>query len=184
MKMTAAHWSAILEFHRTHNLTETAKRFALTAAGLIYWKRKFGIVPERQRFGGDELDEMEDTPIPKKEKVRERRLPAPLACWSYPRPAEEARFLLGIADRNGGRESMRRLISVTPEQRADLERLAALGQVSIKRVERALEFRRQVLDAFDKFGAACSGPAVVDRRKLRASRYCRPQPRISIEAVM
>src|SRR5271156_2856075 len=70
MKMTAAHWSAILEFHRTHNLTETAKRFALTAAGLIYWKRKFGIVPERQRFGGDELDDMEDITKRKKEKLR------------------------------------------------------------------------------------------------------------------
>lgn len=174
-KIDADLWNEIQSFLSSGNtIPQAARRFALTAPAIRYRLRRPPIErvkPGRHDYRDDWEQDVEEGAVLKKTKNgRTWKLAAQLASWIYPRPAEEARFLLGIADRNGGRESMRKLISVTPDQRADLERLVALGQVSHGRVQRALEFRRQVLDAFDKLVVAWDAPAVVDGREVGASR--------------
>jgi hypothetical protein len=158
LKMTDERWRAILEFHSAHNLTQTAKQFGLTPAGLIYWKRKFGMIPERQRYH-DELDDADTPPTRTKEKAR--RLPPPLLDWSYPSPTSEAKFLFTAFDRSGGRLSIREirsLIGITTRQEIELQGMVARGEISRDRVERAIAFRAAVLREFDRlvFAGLCA----------------------------
>src|SRR5271168_979897 len=104
-----------------------------------------------------------DEPVKPKKRKTEKAGPA-LACWEYPDPRVEAKFLFHIAPRNGGIDSMRALIDVTPRQREELELLARTGQLPSYRVSKAISFRRDVLLAFDKLVVAWNGAAVVDRR--------------------
>jgi hypothetical protein len=127
----------------------------VTAAALIYWRRKLGIIPERQRFGGDELDELDEAP---KKPKRVRAVGAPLASWVYPLAKAEAKFLLHVADNNGGRAAMRTLIGVSSQQREELELLVRTGQLSAVRVRKALAFRHQVLDEFNRLVSLVEGP--------------------------
>ena len=143
----ATRWSEIQDYHATHSLTETARRFGVTPPAIIYWKRKFGVISERQRFGGDELDELDEAP---KKPKRVRAVGAPLASWVYPPAKAEARFLLHVARNNGGVDAMRRLISVTPREQTELERLVQCGQILEKRVQDAITFRAEVLREFDR----------------------------------
>ena len=120
-----------------------------------------------------------DEPVKPKKRKTEKAGPA-LAAWEYPDPKVEAKFLFHIAPRNGGIESMRALIDVTPRQREELELLARTGQLPSYRVSKAISFRRDVLLAFDKLVVAWDGPAVADRRtRVRRSE----QPRIGRTSV-
>jgi hypothetical protein len=75
---------------------------------------------------------------------------SPLKDGNLPAPAREARFLLAVADRNGGRAKMKELIDITPEQKAELEELVRAGQLGAFQLRRIIIFREQVRLHFDR----------------------------------
>src|SRR5579863_9650843 len=106
---------------------DLAAEFQISAPAIFLWRRQWS---------------------PRGKKVVQQ--PDPANDWSWPLPESEARFLLRVAVNNGGIERMRELIAVSPEQKANLERLAATGQLSLLHVQRAIIFRQQVLEQFDR----------------------------------
>lgn len=69
---------------------------------------------------------------------------------SYIDPRTEALSCFKVAHANGGIKAMRRLISISPEQEKILHRLEEAGEISQLIVWRALAYREQVLDEFDR----------------------------------
>jgi len=121
--------AVLARMNRGEKVASLAVELKLPAQTLFHWRR--------QARGG----------------VRRKRPTVPRMCsrlWAWPDPHSEAAALLQIADSNGGREGMRTLIAVTPSQKRILERLAAQGQVSPLQVHRAIDFREQVLEHFDR----------------------------------
>jgi hypothetical protein len=72
---------------------------------------------------------------------------------SFPEAHVEARSCLKIARANGGIEAIERMreqIAITPLQKWELERMAWIGDLPLAVVARAIEYRAQVLAAFDE----------------------------------
>jgi hypothetical protein len=68
---------------------------------------------------------------------------------SFPDPVIEAKGCLKIALANGGVEKMRALIQISDQERRELEQMQWTGQLSEMLVNKSLEYRAQVLLAFD-----------------------------------
>lgn len=75
------------------------------------------------------------------------------ADLSYPAPRIEAKACLRIARLHGGPEKMRQAIRITTEEQRTLRHLADIGEIPLPIVIRAIEYRLQVLDAFDRLAA-------------------------------
>ena len=75
-------------------------------------------------------------------------------AWGRGSPRAEAAVCLKAALRNGGLASMRALIGVSEQERAELLAWAADEPKLVERIEQAVAFREAVLREFDKLAAA------------------------------
>jgi hypothetical protein len=140
----------------TPEIVAEIKGFLSQGGSIAAASREFGFSPTaisyRLRRRPQDSDEDYDPNVTEEDFVhyeRRKALGPALAGWSYPDARWEAAFLLNISDRNGGRDAMRRLIEVTPEQQKALWRLVAAGQLPHHRVAGAIRFRGAVLEHFD-----------------------------------
>ena len=97
---------------------------------------------------------------PPARRLRPMEKPICGADLGYPDPRLEAKACLRFAKKNGGVEHMRRTIRITPEQERTLHHLADTGEISLSIVIRAIEYRRQVLEAFNWLAANEASNAV------------------------
>jgi transposase-like protein len=119
--------TAVARLSRGERVEALAAELNLSRQTLFYWKR--------QSCGGR-----------KKRPIHTREFPG---MWAYPGARAEALACLAIADANGGRSKMMELIRVTAADEKNLRRMVAEGQLSAHLVEKAIIFRRRVLEEFD-----------------------------------